>query len=70
MLAFPIEVHLIFLVVKRVDLPQVIGHVQRLTPNAFYSVEDVRFVSKGVFPLKKSGEINGWSILRLVRKGK
>jgi len=43
-------VHLIFMVVKRKDLPRVISLVQDFHPHAFFTVEDVREVHEGVFP--------------------
>jgi uncharacterized protein YebE (UPF0316 family) len=43
-------VTLVFTVIKRQNLPEVVAAVQRLTPGAFYTVEDVRYASEGVFP--------------------
>lgn len=43
-------VRLIFMAIKRSDLPQVIDLVQKFNPKAFYTVEDIRYVSEGVFP--------------------
>lgn len=45
-------VHLIFTVIKRSSLSKVIGKIKIFNPKAFYSIEDVRFVSEGVFPEK------------------
>jgi len=42
-------VNLLFSVVKRPDIPQYVGLVQEFNPHAFYSIEDIRFVSHGVF---------------------
>ncbi|NIO29567.1 MAG: DUF2179 domain-containing protein [Candidatus Latescibacteria bacterium] len=47
-------VHLIFSVIKRHDLPDYIRMIQKNNPKAFYSIEDVRFVSEGVFPARES----------------
>lgn len=66
-------VSVIYSVIKRSDLDDVIGIVKRFNPKAFYSIEDVRFVSEGVFPLGKSGyrsSIFGFGRLFRVRKGK
>lgn len=43
------DVNLIYSVVKRSDMRDYVGLVKLLNPNAFYSIEDVRFVSEGVF---------------------
>jgi uncharacterized protein YebE (UPF0316 family) len=42
-------VKLIFTVVKRVNKLEIINLIQRYQPNAFYSIEDVRSASQGVF---------------------
>ncbi|MCX6639658.1 MAG: DUF2179 domain-containing protein [bacterium] len=49
------SVKIIFMLVPRQELTQAIAIVKQYTPNAFYSVEDVRFASEGIFPLKKNG---------------
>lgn len=43
-------VKIIFTVIKRGDLPKVTEMIERFNPKAFYSVEDVRTASEGVFP--------------------
>jgi uncharacterized protein YebE (UPF0316 family) len=48
------NVHLIFSVVKRTDLPQYVGLVKQFNPNAFYSIEDIRFVSQGIFRARRT----------------
>ncbi|TKG92999.1 DUF2179 domain-containing protein [Puteibacter caeruleilacunae] len=47
------KVSIIYTIVKRTDLPQVIEWIKIYNPNAFYSIEDVKFVNKGVFPQVK-----------------
>ncbi len=42
-------VHLLFTVIRRSQLPFVTIHIKRFNPQAFYTVEDVRFVSGGIF---------------------
>ncbi|RQD80651.1 MAG: DUF2179 domain-containing protein [Methanocalculus sp. MSAO_Arc2] len=49
------EVKLIFLVINRSCLPEVIDQIKHFNPHAFYSVEDVRSVKEGVFPLEQRG---------------
>lgn len=43
------SVHLLFSVVKRVHIPQYVDLVHQHNPNAFYSIEDIRFVNQGIF---------------------
>jgi len=43
-------VNIIFMIIKRTDLPQVVALIQQYNPKAFYSVEDIRAVNEGVFP--------------------
>ncbi len=48
------KVHLIHSVIPRKDLPEAIEIIKQHTPEAFYSVEDVRMVSEGIFPPRPS----------------
>ncbi|MCR4404045.1 MAG: DUF2179 domain-containing protein [Candidatus Acetothermia bacterium] len=64
-------VRIIFTVVKRRDIPAVAAKIQEFNPHAFYSVEDVRFVSEGVFPLPRArSQRLSHRLLKLARKGK
>jgi uncharacterized protein YebE (UPF0316 family) len=47
-------VNIVYTVIKRGDLDTVISDVQRFNPKSFYSIEDVRAVSEGIFPLKRT----------------
>lgn len=47
-------VNVIYSVIKRGDLAHIVDIIGQVNPRAFYSVEDVRFVSEGVFPQRKS----------------
>jgi len=49
------KVHVIYLIIKRRDFENIDGIIRKFNPKAFYTVEDVRLVSKGIFPLKKTG---------------
>lgn len=56
-------VKVIYSVVRRKDLEKIINIVKKFNPNAFYSIEEVRGVNKGIFPpdtieLKKFGRFN------------
>jgi uncharacterized protein YebE (UPF0316 family) len=44
------KVKIIFTVVKRSDIQDVLFKVKQFNPKAFYSVEDVRAASEGIFP--------------------
>ncbi len=47
-------VKVIFTIVKRKRLPEVIAIIKRFNPNAFYTIEDVRFVNETTFiPMEK-----------------
>ena len=47
-------VKIIFTIIKRKDLNAVSNLIEKFNPNAFYSVEDIREASQGVFPTSKS----------------
>ncbi|MBE0617977.1 MAG: DUF2179 domain-containing protein [Proteobacteria bacterium] len=66
-MAGPVKV--LFTVLRRQDLPAVLATVRRYNPNAFYSVEDVRFASEGTFPFRGAGW-PGRRLARGERKGK
>jgi uncharacterized protein YebE (UPF0316 family) len=44
------KVNILYSVIKRSDANRYIAMVKEFNPKAFFSVEDVRFVSEGVFP--------------------
>jgi Uncharacterized protein conserved in bacteria len=46
-------VKIIFTIVKRKDINHVLEIIRRFNPHAFFTIEDVRSVRKGVFPLIK-----------------
>ena len=43
-------VHVIFTIVRRSHLEEVEAKIREFNPKAFYSIEDIRYVSEGVFP--------------------
>jgi len=45
-------VNIIFTVVRRKDLKKAIDIIQNCSKNSFYTIEDVRYSNKGVFPNK------------------
>jgi uncharacterized protein YebE (UPF0316 family) len=53
-------VTIVFTVVKRQDLPHVVDIIKQFNPHAFYSVEDVRHASEGVFPARGGGVLRSY----------
>ncbi len=45
-------VKVIFTIVERKHISQLITHIKQFNPNAFYTIEDIRYVKEGVFPAK------------------
>jgi uncharacterized protein YebE (UPF0316 family) len=67
------KVKMVFTIIKRQDLPHVVGIIKQFHPNAFYSVDDVKSVGEGVFPenrLPRGGVFSWLDSLRFYRKGK
>jgi uncharacterized protein YebE (UPF0316 family) len=65
------EVKVVFTIVPRREVPSVVESIKKFNPQAFYSIEEVGFVEKGVFPGKKTWwNINSQKLLRPFRKGK
>jgi uncharacterized protein YebE (UPF0316 family) len=56
------EVKVVFTVVKRREVPNIVELIKTFNPHAFYSIEEVGFVEKGIFPLQQS-----WRDSRLLR---
>jgi uncharacterized protein YebE (UPF0316 family) len=65
------RVHVVYSIINRSALKDVAAIVKRFNPQAFYSIEDVRFASKELFPLRQSACIKGFlGLLKIRRKGK
>ena len=65
------EVKVIFTIVPRREVKKVVELVKQFNPNAFYSLEEVGFVEKGIFPVRRSWQDFGLlRLLRPFRKGK
>ncbi len=47
------KVHVIYSVIDRGSLPKVVTQIKRFNPRAFYSIEDIRFVSSGISPVRR-----------------
>lgn len=64
-------VHIIYIVIDRHDLEEVIDDIRRYNPHAFYTVEDVKFVSEKIYELHHPWyKKNLLTSLRSMRKGK
>lgn len=65
------EVSVIYILVKRKNLQTLINRIKKSHPRAFFSIEDVRYVSEGVIPLKHSTiRRNRWNFIKVSRPGK
>ena len=53
-------VTIVFTVVNRKELSRVVGIIKEFNPHAFYSVEDVRHASEGVFPAREGGVLRSY----------
>jgi uncharacterized protein YebE (UPF0316 family) len=53
------EVNIIYTIVKRTDVSKVEDIIRDSLPDAFYSIEEIKSVNKGVFPIKKSSRWRG-----------
>lgn len=63
-------VHVIFSIIKRSDLNHFVDIIKRFNPNAFYSVEDIRYVREGTLRPRTIPFSNYLAALRGRRKGK
>jgi uncharacterized protein YebE (UPF0316 family) len=57
-------VKIIFAVIRREDLRDVLNHINKIHPHAFYSVEDIRSVGEAMLPYQRH------RLFRSQRKGK
>ena len=65
------QVKIIFTIVPRREVSGVVDLIKQFNPHAFYSIEEVGFVEKGIFPIKKNWRSNGISnLFKPFRKGK
>ena len=64
------KVHVIYSIIKRHDTPVVVEQINNFNPKAFYTIEDIRAVSQGVFPAHSIGTSHGISRAWRWRKGK
>jgi uncharacterized protein YebE (UPF0316 family) len=65
------RVHLIYTIVQRNELDNVLGVIDRFNPKAFYTIEDIKAVNEGIFIPRTHNTIFPFTnILRQWRKGK
>lgn len=65
------RVNLIYTIVQRNDLKNVIEIINRFNPRAFYTIEDVRAINEGIFPPRKPNTAFPFSnVIRRWRGGK
>lgn len=58
------QVRLILMIIKRSDLQKIQAVVERVSPKAFVSVEDVRSVKEGFFPLQGASLLSRFGLVR------
>ena len=59
--------NIILTVVKRRDMDKIVSSIKRFNPRAFYSVEEIKYVTKGMFPKEVSYKDN---LRRIIKKKK
>lgn len=65
------KVHIIYTIVQRSELQRVLNIIDEFNPKTFYTIEDVRTVSEGIFPARKRNPVFPFaSVLKEWRKGK
>ena len=65
------RVHLIYTIIQRNELANVLNIITNFNPRSFYTIEDVKAVNEGIFAQKRPNSIFPFSyILRQWRKGK
>jgi uncharacterized protein YebE (UPF0316 family) len=65
------QVKVVFTIVPRREVKSVADLIKKFNPQAFYSIEEVGFVKKGIFPPRQiGGFFNYFRIFRPFRKGK
>lgn len=67
------KVNVIYSVVKRSNVRKALTVIEEFNPQAFYSIEDVRRLSAGVFPVREKpfrGTNKRFSVFKRWRKGK
>jgi uncharacterized protein YebE (UPF0316 family) len=65
------QVKVVFTIVPKREVKRVVNLIKKFNPQAFYSIEEVGFVEKGIFPARQVNRFTNFLILfRPFRKGK
>jgi len=65
------QVKVVFTIVPRREVRRAVDLIKKFNPQAFYSIEEVGFVEKGIFPFRKGWrDFNLLRLFRPFRKGK
>ena len=65
------NVHILFTILPRQDIDTVVSFIKNHFPNAFYTIEDIRFVNeKNIIYKTASEKSNKFRLFKRVRKGK
>jgi uncharacterized protein YebE (UPF0316 family) len=65
------KVHLIYIIVQRTELQNVIDVINCFNPKAFYTIEDIITANEGIFPKKDANpSFRFGNVIRQWRKGK
>jgi len=65
------KVHIIYTIVQRTELQRVLNIIDEFNPRAFYTIEDIRTVNEGIFPVRKRNPIIPFTnVIMEWRKGK
>ncbi len=64
------RVSVLFTIIKRANLPVIVQNIKKYNPGAFYSVEDVRFVSNIILPTTRNWRKFKLNPLANLRKAK
>jgi len=65
------QVKVVFTIVPRCEVKRVADLINKFNPQSFYSIEEVNFVEKGIFPTRPVGSFTNFvRLFRPFRKGK
>ena len=65
------QVKVVFTIVPRREVKKVVDLIDRFNPKAFYTIEEVGFVEKGISPPRRMGSFTNFiKLFRPFRKGK
>jgi len=65
------EVKVVFTIVPRREARSVVELIKKFNPHAFYSIEEVGLVERGIFPVRRSWrDFSLLGLFRPFRKGK